>query len=409
MLSTSQRPSHGSSVDVSHTSCYEEFMGFPANVGQGLPPSSRRAVPGRSLRVAIAHEWLVTYAGSERCVVEMLETFPGARLLTTLVEPRRLPASLRAARPSLLQHIPGATTHHQWLLPLMPLAWRLRRPIDGVELVISSSHACAKGVRVGPGIPHLCYCHTPMRYAWDFPAERARFPRPLRPLAQVGMRWLRRWDRLSAERVTRFVANSSAVARRIEQAFGRSAEVIHPPVRTEFFTLGGVRDDTFLYVGRLVAYKRPDLVVEAFAGLPEHRLLVVGDGPLRARLEARATANVSFVAAVDDERLRELYRSARALVYPADEDFGIVMAEAQACGTPVIGLGSGGAVDIVEPGRTGWLVADQSVSELRAAIRRAARERLDPETIAESAQRFSAARFREQLRVAAAECVESPR
>ena len=372
--------------------------------GHAETPTDRRHA---TLRVAIAHEWLTRYLGSERCVAEMLEAFPEARLLTTVLDASAFPARFHAAQPSLLQHVPGATRHHEWFLPLMPLAWRLRRIVRDVDLVISSSHACAKGVRADHGIPHLCYCHTPMRYAWDFDAERERFPRAIRPFARAGMGWFRRWDRKTAERVTRFVANSTAVAERIQKVFGRSAEVIHPPVRTEFFTPGGEREDFFLYVGRFVSYKRPDLVVEAFAGLPEHRLVVVGDGPLGSALVARATPNVSFREAVDDDGLRDLYRSARALVYPAEEDFGIAMAEAQACGTPVVGLAAGGAKDIVQPEVTGWLLRDQSVDGLRAALRRAAVEDLDPGQIARSAQRFSATRFRREIQQAAIACAEA--
>lgn len=374
-----------------------------------LRGADTESAPGArmSLRVAIAHEWLVRYAGSERCVAEMLEAFPGAKLLTTVLEASAVPPALRAAQPSLLQHVPGAIHHHEWFLPLMPLAWRLRERVADVDLVISSSHACANAVRVESGIPHLCYCHTPMRYAWQFDAERERFPRPLRPLAKAGMGWFRRWDRRTARAVTRFVANSTAVARRIERAYGRRADVIHPPVRTDFFTPSGQRADFFLYVGRFVGYKRPDLVVDAFAGMPEHRLLMVGEGPLGAALEARATPNVSFVGTLDDERLRDLYRTARALVYPVDEDFGISMAEAQACGTPVIGLDTGGAKDIVEDGRTGWLLRGYSPEELRYAARRAATEELDSAEIASSAQRFSSVRFRREIRRVAEECIAS--
>ncbi|MDQ3380366.1 MAG: glycosyltransferase [Actinomycetota bacterium] len=359
------------------------------------------------LRVAIAHEWLVGYAGSERCVGEMLEEFPGARLLTTLLDVSAVPPAFRVAEPSFLQHVPGATHHHEWCLPLMPLAWRVRDAVDDVDLVISSSHACAKGVRVGRGIPHLCYCYTPMRYAWNFDAERQRFPAALRPAARLSMGWFRRWDRRTARRVTRFVAISTAVANRILHAFERPADVIHPPVRTDYFTPGGTRDDFFLWVGRFVAYKRPQLPVAAFARLPEHRLLMVGEGPLASTLSARAPSNVTFVGAVDDSRLRDLYRSARSLVYPADEDFGIAMAEAQSCGTPVIALAEGGATDIVEPGRTGWLLPDQSVDGLAAAVRQAAAEELDSQEIAQAAQRFGAARFRREIREAAAECAQS--
>jgi glycosyltransferase involved in cell wall biosynthesis len=381
-----------------------EVQELPTTVSAEARPDAQTARGNASLRVAIAHEWLVRYAGSERCVTEMLAAFPGARLLTTLLDASTVPAAFLAAEPSLLQHVPGAKRHHEWFLPLMPLAWRLRPKVGEVDLVISSSHACAKGVRVDRRIPHLCYCHTPMRYAWDFDAEQERFPNAVRPLARAGMGWFRRWDRKTAARVTRFVANSTAVARRIQHVFGRTAEVIHPPVRTEFFTPGGKREDFFLYVARFVSYKRADLVVEAFGALPEHRLMMVGDGPLSSALAARATPNITLLGTLDDDRLRDLYRSACALVYPADEDFGIAMAEAQACGTPVIGLAAGGATDIVEPGRTGWLLREQSVDELRAAVRRAASEELDSEEITRSAQRFSAARFRREIQEAAARC-----
>jgi glycosyltransferase involved in cell wall biosynthesis len=352
-------------------------------------------------RVAIAHDWMTTYAGSERCVEQMLREFPDADLLVSVVRPAALPAPLRRARPSLLQRIPGAAGHHEYLLPLMPAAWWLHRPPPEVDVVISSSHACAKGVRAPAGAAHLCYCYTPMRYAWDFGAERGRFPPAVRPAAYAAMAAMRRWDRASARRVDRFLAISSAVARRIRRAYGRDAGVLHPPVRTDFFTpapAGG--QDYFLFVGRLVAYKRPDLVVEAFRDLP-YRLVVVGRGPMESGLRARAGANVAFRSALDDAALRDLYRGARALVYPGEEDFGLVMAEAQACGTPVIAFAGGGALDIVRPGETGWLLQDHRADLLRAAVRRAARGDLDPEGIAATtAARFSVDRFRHGIRAA---------
>jgi glycosyltransferase involved in cell wall biosynthesis len=359
------------------------------------------------VKVAVAHEWLVRYAGSERVVAELLEAFPGSRLLTTVVEPDALPAQLRQAEPSFLQRLPGATRHHEWLLPLMPLSWRLRKPVGGVDAVVSSSHACAKAVRVAEGVTHVCYCHTPMRYAWDFASEAGRFPAPIRPAARAGMTWFRRWDRATASRVDRFVANSTAVADRIRRFYGRGAQVIHPPVRTDFFTPGGEREDWFLYVGRLVSYKRPELVVEAFRGL-DARLRVVGDGHLRQRLERDAPSNVEFLGEQGDEELRELYRRTRAFVYPADEDFGIVMAEVQACGTPVIGLRRGGALDIVQERQTGWLLGEQDTGELRRALERAAVEELDAAAIRRNAERFSAERFREQMRRLVAEAVSAP-
>jgi glycosyltransferase involved in cell wall biosynthesis len=356
------------------------------------------------MRVAIAHEWLVRYAGSERCVEEMLKAFPGAQLLTTVVERSAVPGPLAGARPSFLQRIPGSRSHHEWFLPLMPLAWRLTRLPADLDALISSSHACAKAIGSDDGVPHLCYCHTPMRYAWDFEAERDRFPAPLRPAVKAGMAWFRGWDRRTAAKVDRFVANSTAVADRIRRFYGRAARVIHPPVDTEFFTPGGERGNEFLYVGRLVSYKRVDLVVRAFEGLP-HRLLVVGDGHLGERLQATAPNNVRFLESVDAGTLRDLYRTARALVYPADEDFGIVMAEAQACGTPVVALAAGGALDIVRPGETGWHLHGQTVDELRAALERAATEELDPAAIRASAERFARDRFRREMRAAVEELV----
>jgi glycosyltransferase involved in cell wall biosynthesis len=355
-------------------------------------------------RVGIAHDWMTTYAGSERCVEEMLCAFPDTEVLTSVMRREALPASLQRAHPSFLQRLPGAARYHEWLLPLMPVAWKLRRPLAGVDAVITSSHACANAVRVAGDVPVLCYCHTPMRYAWNFEAERRRFPRAAQPAARVAMRWFRGWDRKTAERVTRFVANSGAVADRIERFYGRAAKVIHPPVRTDFFRPGGERGDEFLYAGRLVSYKRPDVAVKAFDGLP-YRLNIVGAGHLAERLRAEAPPNVSFLGEVSDSELRRLYRTARALVFPGEEDFGIVMAEAQACGTPVIALGRGGALDIVEDGVTGWLVDEGKSADFRKAVRRAAVETLDSAAIHRSAERFSRFRFREEIRAAVEEMV----
>jgi glycosyltransferase involved in cell wall biosynthesis len=359
-------------------------------------------------RVAIAHEWLVAYAGSERCVEELRTLYPGSELLTTMVNRSAVPSTLNDAHPSFLQYVPGATSHHEWLLPLMPLAWRLRPAVRDVDVVVSSSHACAKAVRITPGIPHVCYCHTPMRYAWDFAAEQDRFPHAIRPLARSGMAVFRRWDRSTASGVTQFVANSTAVAARIRRSYDRDARVVHPPVRTEFFTPGAERNDDFLFVGRLTGYKAPGVLLDAFAGLPS-RLLVVGEGAGRADLERRAPDNVVFLGRVDDDRLRDLYRSARAMVYPVDEDFGIAMAEAQACGTPVIGLDAGGARDIVEDGTTGWLVRERSAGAFRQAVETAADTELDHNLIAQAAQRFSSVRFRQEMREIVEETIEGAR
>lgn len=358
------------------------------------------------MRLAVAHDWMVTYAGSERVVEAILEAYPDSRLLTTLFEPDRLPPILRRAEPSFLQHVPTATRHHEWLLPAMPIAWAVRPPIDSVAAVVSSSHACAKAVRIADGIPHLCYCHTPMRYAWDFESESQRFPAAIRPPARVLMAGFRRWDRRTVAGVDAFVANSTAVAERIARFYDRSAEVIHPPVDTDLFTPGGDRTDDFLYVGRLVGYKRPDLVVDAFAGL-DQRLIVVGNGHLLPTLRERASSNVTFLGHVDSATLLRLYRSSRALVFPAEEDFGIAMAEAQACGTPVIALNRGGARDIVDDGETGWLLGEATLEEVQSAVRRAAGETLDAGEIRARAERFSRDRFKREFVAAVDSMVET--
>lgn len=361
------------------------------------------------MRVAVAHDWMVAYAGSERAVEQLMATFPDARLLTALFKPEVLPPSLRRAEPSFLQRIPGAAERHEWFVPLMPLAWRLRGQIRGVDAVISSSHACAKAVRAAPGVPHVCYCYTPMRYAWRFEDERRRFPTPLIPLIRPGLAWFRGWDRKTAQRVDQFVAISTYVAGQIRSFYGRDSLVVHPPVDTDFYTPDGGRNgDEFLYVGRLISYKQADVVVDAFAELP-HRLAIVGEGHLRRRLEERATPNVRFLGNVDAEQLRFLYRSSRALVYPAEEDFGIVMAEAQACGTPVIALASGGAVDIVEPGTTGWLLAEPSVEAVRAAVQEAASATLDSAAIRRRAEQFSRSAFRAGMRRVVEDAVAASR
>jgi glycosyltransferase involved in cell wall biosynthesis len=351
----------------------------------------------RDLKIAIAHDWLVSYAGSERVLDEILAEFPGSRILTAVLVASQVPPRLATAEPSFLQRVPGAPTHHELLLPLLPLAWAARPAISGVDVVVSSSHSCAKAVRIAPGIPHVCYSHTPMRYAWYFDDERDRLPRLLQIPARPAMSVLRRWDASTAQRVSCFLANSSAVAERIRSFYGRTARVVHPPVRTDFYTPADTERRRFLYVGRLVSYKRADVVVEAFRGLP-FELTVVGGGHQENALRRSAPPNVVFEKGVTDERLRELYRTSYALVYPGVEDFGIAMAEAQACGTPVIAAAAGGALDIVEPEVTGWLLREPTIDSLRAAIRSAVKTPFPASVVSAASARFSVSRFRSEIR-----------
>ncbi|MDD7966805.1 glycosyltransferase [Actinomycetospora lemnae] len=358
--------------------------------------------------VVVAHDWTIKYAGSERVVEQLLELYPDAPLITSVAADPPLPfLQNRQVRKSPLQRAPRASKNYEYYLPVMPLAWRMVGQVSEVDAVVSSSHACAHAIRVHPHVPQLNYCHTPMRYAWDFESEKHRFPVGSRSLAKQLMRAFRRWDRRKAQTVTKYVANSSAVATRIEKFYGRAASVIHPPVDVDYFspTTGSkIHEPYFLYVGRLVSYKRADLAVEAFADLP-YRLVVVGEGHLSARLRATATPNVSFRGGVSKSELRELYRHATALVFPADEDFGITMAEAIACGTPVISLARGGALDIVEPGQNGWLMERPTSSALAHLARVAVESSLPATEVSSSSQRFAPAVFKEKMAAAVEEMI----
>jgi glycosyltransferase involved in cell wall biosynthesis len=369
--------------------------------GAGRPPA--KAQP---MRVALVHDWLVTLGGADRVLLALHALFPQAPVYTTVFDPSRLPGAFAAldVRPSWLQRLPRRDGWHRWLVPLMPLAVRAF-DLRGYDLVISSSHACAKGVAVPPGATHICYCYTPMRYAWDQrDAYLAAFPRPLRPAARATLRWLRRWDAATAASVHHFVAISHFVAERIRRYYGRPAAVIFPPVDTDFFTPGGDAEDFLLAAGRLVPYKRLDLAVEAATRL-RRRLIVVGDGPERARLQALAGPTVEFVGEVPDEVLRDYYRRCRALVFPGVEDFGLVPVEAQACGRPVIAYAAGGALETVREGATGLFFRAQTPEAVIEAVRAAERTAFDAQAIRRHAERFSTQAFTTQLTAFIAACL----
>ncbi len=375
-------------------------------------PGGSAALGLHQLRVALIHEWLITLGGSDRVLLALHDVFPKAPVFVALHALGQLPESFRRldVRGTWLQCFPGATRRHRWLVPLMPFAFA-RLNLRGYNVIVSSSHACAKGVVVPPGAIHVCYCHTPMRYAWDLPQEYlAATPAIVRPVARAALAWLRQWDRATAQRVDYFIANSHFVAGRIREHYGREATVIYPPVDTEFFTpsegaarppiplsrptsrKGPEERDFYLVVSRLVGYKRVDLAVEAFNELGRP-LVVVGDGPERTRLEALARRNVRVLGEVSDAVLRGYYRQCRALIFPGEEDFGMVPVEAQACGRPVIAYGRGGALESVVDGVTGMFFNEQTPEALAAAVRSADGVRWDGATIRRHAQRFSHQRF----------------
>jgi glycosyltransferase involved in cell wall biosynthesis len=352
-------------------------------------------------RVAVVHEWLTVPGGSEQVVLELLEMFPRAELFTSIYDPAPWPARIteRAVHASYLNRIPGAARHYQKLLPLMDRAYRAF-DLSGFDLVLSSSHACAKNVRVPRGALHVCYCHTPMRYAWE---EDFLEGEPLGALTRLALppllRRLRRQDLAGAASPDVFVANSRHVAQRIERYYGRTAEVVNPPVDVErFLGLGRSPEDYYLVFGRVVPYKRVDLAVAACAELGA-RLQVAGDGRALAAVRGAAARaqHVELLGRVGDRERDRLLSGARALLFPGEEDFGIVPVEAQAAGVPVVAYGVGGARETVRDGHTGVLFAKQSPRCLTRAIERFEGLRLDEAEIRANATRFGRARFRAEL------------
>ncbi len=352
-----------------------------------------------SLRIALCHDWLTGMRGGERVLEWLCRGFPQAPILTLIHQPQAVSDTINAhpVHTSWLQRVPGIARRYRLALPLMPAAAAgLRAPPS--EALISLSHCVAKAMRPAPGARHLCYCFTPMRYAWTFHEEYfGRHPLKRAALAPM-LAALRAWDRRSAARVDRFVAISEHVRTRIRTFYSREADVVYPPVDTEAFTPGpspaGPAYD--LLVSALVPYKRIDLAVQTYSerGWP---LRVVGSGTQAAALRRRSGPSVQWLGRVGDEALLELYRGCRLLVFPGEEDFGIVPLEAMACGRPVVAYGRGGAAETVADGRTGVLFDRQTTADLAGAVEAAARRTWDPALLRAHAERFGPQQFLDGL------------
>jgi len=353
---------------------------------------------GMAGRVAIVHDWLNGMRGGEKVVEQLLLIYPEADIFTLFFEPERISPAIRARRvhASRLNRNPFIRRHYRWFLPILP---RHIEEFDlrGYDLVVSSSHCVAKGAIPAPDALHVCYIHSPMRYAWD--QYHAYFPgsglkkRAIRPMISR----LRQWDVTSAQRVDRFIANSRYVARRVELYYRRDAMVIPPPVDTDFFQpAADPTRDYDLLVSALVPYKNIPLVIEAFRG-SGRKLRIVGTGTEDRRLRKMAGPEVEFLGFQGGESLRGLYQNARAVVFAGIEDFGIFFVEALACSTPVVAYAGGGVLDIVEPDRHGLLFERQTVDGLREALRRLDDLSVKPEVLRERSLQFSAARFRDRF------------
>ena len=361
------------------------------------------STPLRDLNAALVHDWLTVYGGAERVLEQLLEVLPRADVFSPLnILPDGDDAFLggRDVTTSFLQRLPFLRRHYQKYMPLVPLA------VEGFDcssydLVVSSSFLAAKGVLAGPDQLHVCYQHSPARYAWDQQFEylaQGGYDRGAKRLvARALLHYLRLHDVASSNRVDLYVANSRWVAHRIWRAYRRRAEVVPPPVDTERFSLATEKDDYYVTVGRLMPYKRADVLVEAFRDMPRRKLVVIGEGPQYDALVAAAPPNVSVLGHQDSESVHRHLRHARAFLFAAREDFGIAPVEAQACGTPVIAFGAGGALETVVPGRTGVFFPEQTAEAVRHAVEAFEPERLDPSEIRRHAERFSAAAFRSRM------------
>lgn len=372
-----------------------------------LLASPFQTASGRAPRVAIVHDYLNQYGGAERVLEALHDLFPTAPVYTSIYDADAMPAHYREwdIRTSFMQHLPGWRRHFRRYFMLYPSAFE-SFDLRGYDLILSSSSAYAKGVLPPPGAVHICYCHTPMRFAWrttDY-MEREAIRGMQGFVLPFLLTYVRLWDVVSAARVDAFVANSREVASRIEQTYGRAAEIIPPPVDLPPPSQRP-RGDFYLAGGRLIPYKRLELAVEAFnkLGLP---LKIFGEGRDRAALEARARPNIEFLGHVDEQQREELFANCRGFIFPGEEDFGITPLEAMAAGRPVVAYAGGGALETVIDGVTGRFFREQSAAGLAVAVAYNHYDTYDPLAIRRHAEGFARAVFMQKIRAHIATVLE---
>jgi len=361
-------------------------------------------------RVAVIHDWLYTFGGAERVLEQILAVFPNAdvfSLFDVLPEDQRGFLGGRKVKTSFIQKLVRPNSNHRMLLPLMPIAVE-QFDLSDYDLVISSSYAVAKGVITGPRQFHVSYVHSPMRYAWDLQHEYLRNSKLTKGvkawMAKLLLHKMRLWDMRTSNSVDAYISNSNFVSQRIWKLYRRPAKVISPPVNLDRFRLGDRKGDFYFTASRLVQYKRIDIIAEAFSKMPDRRLIIAGEGPEMNKIKALAGPNVEIVGHVDASRMTELMQQAKAFVFAAEEDFGIVPLEAQACGTPVIAYGRGGALETVRglvnsPNPTGMFFNRQTADSIVEAVGlfEQMAHRITPQACRANALRFSEERFRKDL------------
>lgn len=359
------------------------------------------------MKVAIIHDWLVTYAGAEKVLEQMIEIFPEADIFSVvdfLPDGERAFIKNKKVTTSFIQRLPFAKKKYRQYLPLMPLAVE-QIDVSAYDLIISSSHAVAKGVLTGPDQLHISYVHSPIRYAWDLQhqyLQEARLERGLKGwIAKLILHNIRIWDARTANGVDHFIANSHFIARRIWKVYRREADVIYPPVDIDAFTMKEEKENFYLTASRMVPYKRIDLIVQAFSKMPEKNLIVIGDGPDFAKIQAKAGKNVKLLGYQPFEVLKDHMQRAKAFVFAAEEDFGITPVEAQACGTPVIAYGKGGAletvIDIEQGNPTGVFFKEQMVESIVSAVNIFEKHAFSPENCRANAEKFAVSQFRKKF------------
>lgn len=355
------------------------------------------------MSIALAHHWLVGMRGGEKVLEEIGRLFPEAPIHTLVAERAKLSPSLQAHRvvESPLAFIPRASRHYKKMLPLFPRAFGALQVNGATEFLLTSDASVAKGLRCDSQIPHVCYCHSPPRYLWDMQDTYLQHTAGLngvgRALFKSVTPSVRRFDYEAAQRVTHFIANSRFVQQRIRECYGRASTVIHPPVAVDEFRSDIPSEDFYLVVSELVPYKRIDLAVDAF-NLLGSKLVIIGAGSELKSLQARARPNISFLGRQPFAVLKDHFQRCRAFVFPGVEDFGITPLEAQAAGRPVIALAQGGALETVIDGSTGSFFHEQTPAALAGAIAKFAEQRFEPAACRANAEKFSALRFRTEMK-----------
>ena len=353
------------------------------------------------IKTALTHDWLVGIGGGERVLEAIYELYPSP-IYTLVHDAKKLKGTFfedKEIHTSFIQRLPKGKTAYRYYLPLYPLAIE-QFDLSKYDLVISSSHAAAKGALTHTEQLHLCYCNTPMRYAWDlYHAHMAAIGPLQRLIAKPTLHYLRQWDLISSYRVDQFAANSKYVAKRIKKVYGRESRVIYPPVSTHQFSINK-KESFYLAASRLVPYKRIDLIVEAFSHIPDKKLVVIGDGPEMNKIKAKATKNVEILGYQPDHVMRDYLSRAKAFIYAALEEFGIIVVEAQAAGTPVIALGRGGALETVIENQTGLFFPEEEVGALISAVNTFEKnqDRFDPKKIKSHAETFNEERFEREFK-----------